>query len=33
VIFLDESEVVLTGSNKVKTATLRALVAQRLAAG
>lgn len=33
VIFLAESEVALTGSNKVKTAALRALVAQRLAAG
>ena len=33
VIFLAESEVALTGSNKVKTAALRELVAQRLAAG
>ncbi len=33
VIFLAESEVALTGSNKVKTAALRELVARRLAAG
>ncbi len=32
VIFLAESEVALTGSNKVKTAALRELVARRLAA-
>jgi acyl-CoA synthetase (AMP-forming)/AMP-acid ligase II len=33
VIFLAEAEVALTGSNKVKTAALREVVAQRLAAG
>ena len=33
VIFLEESEVSLTGSNKVKTAALRELVSQRLGAG
>jgi fatty-acyl-CoA synthase len=33
VIFLAESQVALTGSNKVKTAALRELVAQRLSAG
>jgi acyl-CoA synthetase (AMP-forming)/AMP-acid ligase II len=33
VLFLAESEVAMTGSNKVKTATLRELVARRLAAG
>jgi len=33
VIFLAESEVALTGSNKVKTAALREMVAQRLTAG
>jgi fatty-acyl-CoA synthase len=33
VVFLAEAEVALTGSNKVKTAALREVVAQRLAAG
>jgi len=33
VLFLAESDVQLTGNNKVKTAALRELVAKRLAAG
>ena len=33
VLFLAESEIALTGSNKVKTAALRELVAKRIAAG
>jgi fatty-acyl-CoA synthase len=33
VVFVQETDLTLTGSNKVKTAPLRELAAQRLAAG